>query len=399
MKKLVIVCSLFILSFFIGCEEVQTPVDTNKSSALERLGQPEIVVNNEDSLYKYVNDPSKAGYCIVIASRPTSYMLNPNQTNGGRIELQYNMSLRSQSGNPDDVVIDASLLSKANLTDGFLTGAIRVGKGFNSIDGLTVKNAKNGAAAIETDLDSNSTLVMINNVKINGNQRGIDVRNINSAMANRQIKVEITNCVISNNTSMGGQGIRFINTNSANNSSIQAKLLNNVIEGNKVGFLAANLNASSSTIMIVSKNNMIDGNGNGCIFLTGNSDGSISSDNNSITFTAQKGSIQNSDSTLIPIALTSMTGGIIAIGGNSPNIANHSSNNNLNIKLQDVKFGNNDGPDIKAFGAWTTAVLPAGTNNIVKIILQGLSKTNNYFKDDSQPDEPAGTNKVQILQQ
>ena len=61
-----------------------------------------------------------------------------------------------------------------------------------------------------------------------------------------------------------------------------------------------------------------------------------------------------------------------------------------------LKFSDNLNTDVKAWGAKTTAA-PAGTHNTVTVTLQGVSAQAVTDKDDSEPDEPAGTNRATIV--
>jgi hypothetical protein len=57
----------------------------------------------------------------------------------------------------------------------------------------------------------------------------------------------------------------------------------------------------------------------------------------------------------------------------------------------------NGGPDVAAWGAITAAAQPAGTGNVVSIVLSGSSKKATVDTVASAPSELAGTNRVTIL--
>ena len=98
---------------------------------------------------------------------PGVYMLSVNdpggaaRPNSGRLELQQDMSLQGVVGDHGAVTIDANNLpvsSYNNVPPIPLTAAIRMGRGTNSIEWLTVENAIGAAANIETDLNSTGTV-------------------------------------------------------------------------------------------------------------------------------------------------------------------------------------------------------------------------------------------------
>jgi len=101
---------------------------------------PVIEVSDVEQLYDAVNEPANAGATIVLA--PGQYVLtrikpgDGPRPNGGRLELQTDMSITGVSGHPEDVVIDSSnpgtgpaFALGGNLGNG---GTIRIGRGRNN---------------------------------------------------------------------------------------------------------------------------------------------------------------------------------------------------------------------------------------------------------------------------
>ena len=80
--------------------------------------KPSITVADVEQLYTAVNDPARAGFVILIA--PGTYSLstktpgNVTRPNGGRLELQPDMSLIGVAGDRSAVVIDMSALPLAS---------------------------------------------------------------------------------------------------------------------------------------------------------------------------------------------------------------------------------------------------------------------------------------------
>ena len=68
------------------------------------------------------------------------------------------------------------------------------------------------------------------------------------------------------------------------------------------------------------------------------------------------------------------------------------SNNTVTMKLWGCKLVNNNGPAIKAYGAFSLTNSPAGTGNLVEIWLYRESKNSVVVTIPSFPSEPAGTN-------
>src|SRR6186997_3098954 len=93
---------------FMNPEEKSSAANSNAPENSRRIS-----VSNLDELYAAVNDPGNAGTEVVLAAG--TYVLNASYPNGGRLELQTDMSLRGQTGNPDAVLIDQSSLPAASL--------------------------------------------------------------------------------------------------------------------------------------------------------------------------------------------------------------------------------------------------------------------------------------------
>src|SRR4030095_1919583 len=119
------------------------------TAALAAMALPKgsvIEVSNVEQLYDAVNEPANAGATIVLA--PGLYVLTKvkpgvgTRPNNGRLELQTDMSIFGVTGHPEDVVIDSSdpvngpsFALGGGLGNG---GTIRIGRGRNSVEWLTV---------------------------------------------------------------------------------------------------------------------------------------------------------------------------------------------------------------------------------------------------------------------
>ena len=156
-------------------------------------GDDPLYVADVDALYSAVNNPGNAGAVILLA--PGTYVLSAKngsgvaRPNGGRLELQPDMSLSGVAGDRSAVVIDMAGLPGPSFNAALgKTGGIRVGRGANSIAWLTIVGNANSAANIETDLaDAHPTRVTAAHLSAHGSFRGIDVRNTGAAMSGRSI--------------------------------------------------------------------------------------------------------------------------------------------------------------------------------------------------------------------
>ena len=222
-------------------------------------------VSDVESLYSAVNDPGNAGATIVLA--PDSYhltrldRLGAARPNGGRLELQADMSMSGVAGRRDAVVIDSSdpVTGPSFEIDNGNGGTIRMGRGRQTVEWLTVVGGVNAAAGVQTDLVGGTPVLRIAHVLCTGSVRGIDVRNFGPAGAGRNLTVDLDDNEATGNVTGNGQGIRFVNT-AAEGASIVASLHGNRSHGNKIGFLAANQGSTGASVTIDSHDDRFDDN-------------------------------------------------------------------------------------------------------------------------------------------
>jgi hypothetical protein len=358
-----------------------------------------MTVSDAEALYAAVNDPGNAGAAVLLAAGHYALTgLDPHDVarpNGGRLELQPDMSLAGVAGHAEDVVIDASgPRGPSFASPQGNTGAVRIGRGHETIEWLTVRGAASAAASIATDLvGDRTTSVRIAHVIAEGSVRGIDVRNMGPAAAGRTIIIDLDDNELTANTTNTGQGIRFVNANGANGAAIVASLHSNRSHDNLRGCLAANLASSGASITIDSHDDRFDDNQVGCVFSGGNtqSPAAVANDN-TITVTIHGGSFRDSVGVLQP---DNEMGGLVVEGGRGE-VAGATSRNSVQISVWGTTFDSNQGADVSAWGARTTAAAPAGTDNVVSIDLHGASKEAVTGAIPSTPVEPAGTNRVTI---
>ncbi len=272
-----------------------------------------INVINISQLYYAVNDPANAGSLLVLA--PGTYILNASYPNAGRLELQLNMQLQGQPGNSDKVVIDASALPGTSFVPpnnfpAARTGAIRMGRGYNIIEWLTVRGNATAQAlsAIETDLIwQGVSQVRIAHVKVTGARIGIDIRNAGIASAGRILEANLEENELVENLVQQGQGLEIQNANGASGATISADLHGNYIHGNKIGLRsftnnANGTNTNNGVITIQSHGDRFEENGIGVYLNAGLSQAApnTGANNNSVSFEAHGTKIENNRGTLPP---------------------------------------------------------------------------------------------------
>ncbi|MEO7047493.1 MAG: hypothetical protein ABI091_19495 [Ferruginibacter sp.] len=337
-------------------------------------------------------------------------MLDSTRENGGRLELQENMELQGVAGHSSQVVIDASVLPGASFipamnTPAPRTGAIRIGRGTNILQWLTVKgNASQQAlSVIDADLIwPGKAKLTISNCVITGGRIGIDLRNVSAASNGRQIEATINNNEVRDNLVQFGQGIEVQNANGVTQARIRVSMHGNYLHGNKIGLRGFSNNANgqatdSSSIYIQSDNDRFEENGIGLQLIGGlNQAPTQTANSNFLHFEAYQTSIRNNHGEQSPDITDLAPGGLNAAGGSSVR-GGETSRNSLEIFLVDCPVSDNTGPGIKAYGAFSPVSTIAGTGNKVAITLRGSSKSVNVQTISSEPGEPAGTNSVRIF--
>ena len=307
-------------------------------------------VSDVESLYAAVNDPGNAGKTIVPA--PGTYhltRLNPAgaaRPNGGRLELQTDMSMSGVNGHPDRVVIDSSDPVNGpefNLGPGVNAGTIRLGRGRQSVESLTVIGGEKSAAGVQTDLVGATPVLRIAHVISKGSVRGIDVRNLGPEGAGRALTVDLDDNEVTENEAGTGQGFRFVNT-ASNGASIVASLRGNRSHRNTTGFLAANQGSSGASVTIDSHNDRFDDNGTGGQILGGLQGGGVDiANDNVLNLTMHAGSMARNDDA--PQPPHNFTGGLNVVGGAGLGPGS-TSRNTVTVLIVGLRFSDNLNTDV-----------------------------------------------------
>ena len=423
MKKNLIIVTAFLINVMLLISSCQKGIDkpialpeesTSANNSNAQKGKKKVYVSNLDELYAAVNNPGNTGTEVVLAAG--TYVLNASYPNGGRLELQADMSLRGQAGNSDAVFIDASSLPSTSfvLTVGGRTGAIRMGRGTNTLEGLSLKGgdvSANPFSVINTDLFSLETYINISNVKVdvNGSVIGINLRNRFAEHTGRKIYANLENNEVLGAVNFNGLGIAAQIANGASGSFIKVNMRSNYIHGNKVGLLAfasaQTTTVINSTIEIISTADRIEGNGCGIDLSSGvNQTGTTQANYNTLTIKMHGSKISGNNPPGVP-QLLPVNGAfpgamnLIAAYNNVNNIAgfDRASNNVLKAEFFGCDISNNGATDIYAYAAWCLpACVLAGSNNRSEVYLHGTSVNATIDAAASVPAEPAGTNVVHV---
>ena len=423
MKKNLIIVTAFLINVMLLISSCQKGIDkpialseesTSANNPNAQKGKKKVFVSNLDELYAAVNDPGNSGSEVVLAAG--TYVLNASYPNGGRLELQPDMILRGQAGNSDAVFIDASSLPSASfvLTVGGRTGAIRMGRGTNTLEALSLKGgdvSANPFSVINTDLFSLETYINISDVKVdvNGSVIGINLRNRLAEHTGRKIYANLENNEVLGAVNFNGLGIAAQIANGASGSSIKVNMRGNYIHGNKVGLLAfasaQTATVINSTIEIESTADRIEGNGCGIDLSSGvNQTATTVANYNTLTIKMHGSKISGNNPPGVPQLLPvngAFPGAMNLIAGYNSvnNIAgfDRASNNILKAEFFGCDISNNGATDIYAYAAWCLpACVLAGSNNRSEVYLHGTSANAIIDAAASIPAEPAGTNVVNV---
>ncbi len=368
-----------------------------------------IYVYNVNQLYDAINNPANEATTLILA--PGTYMLDSIHPNGGRLELLRNMSLMGQQGDAGSVVIDVSALPRSSVTietslGPLRTGVVRTGNGSNSIEWMTLQNDgknENIRSIIQTDIAATQTAsVRIAHTIVQGADIGINIANRDTTSNGRTIDAIVEDNEIRNNTLPPyGEGI-LIQSQSANDGTINVIMRRNYIHANLHGIFGVNYSCRNHQINIESYNDRMEDNGLGIGFWGGHSDDNAGpAENNSIRFSAFSTDIRNNTNTsqalLVPIP-----GGVFAAAGELEEEATQGvvNNNRVEAHFTDCRIEGNTGTaQINAFGAYSfVAGTPAGSHNVCAIYLKGISQYTAVNAVSSFPVEPAGTNKAIVYQ-
>lgn len=381
-----------ILTGFISFAAVQAASDHENTRAFRY----EIQVTNVEELYDAVNDPQNAGVRIVLSSGV--YALSPldpggqPRPNGGRLELQTDMSLQGVDGDRSAVVIEAIGLPAASLTGGAVPlGAIRVGLGRNAIEWVSVRNARAGQGNIVTSLsDGNTFHFLLAHVASSGAGNNLSIGNLGAASSGRTIEIDLVDNELFDG--IGGFRNGFRIRNEGTGSTINVRM-----NGNRVwngGFcLIVNAGSLDSEINVFSSGNRYFDNGAGLLLVGGLSGGT----GNRINYSGHGDQFISNDE-----ASVFDRGGLLILGGDRLATGTLGvSDNTVNAKLFGCRMSGNADADLLAVGgrSFNPAFISTVFNNRVILEMKGMPLNDNRieFFADSVPDDPASNNAVTVI--
>ena len=378
-----------------------TPQLQRSLSATSAIAGSTLLVADVEQLYAAVNDAANAGAAIVL--EPGTYVLSATTTGGaarpnaGRLELQTDMSIYGVTGDRSAVVIDARALPMSSFNVSFgRTGPVRIGRGTNTVEWLTVLGPPTAAAGIETELAGTATTkIRVAHTFLSGGSRGVDVRSVGASMIGRQIEAEIIDNELAGPAQVIGmsEGIRVSNFIGANNGVIVATMSGNRAYGFQIGIIAANNRSSNASITVRSSGDHFYENALGGLIAGGLSQTTGVANGNTTTIEAHGTRFVDNRAVLgFP------PGGVQVVGGLATTQTNVTSNNVVSVSLWGSKSEGNLGYDFEAFGAWMESLAGvAGTGNQATIRLQGVSKQIDVSATASLPVDPGNTNVATIF--
>jgi hypothetical protein len=371
-----------------------------------------IKVSNIEELYGTVNNAANAGAALVLSAG--TYALSHVDSNGiprpngGRIELQRDMSLKGVEGDRGAVVIDAFNLPAGSFpqtVNGVAAGpnaAVRMGLGTNALEWLTVRDARFAQANIDSGLQTPPGIshVRIAHVALTGSARGLNVQNFGPRAAGHTLEADIVDCHFFDNDLNFSQGVRIGNFQGADGSTLNVRMSGNASWGQLQGRLIVNNGTVGSIVNVISSGNRFYGNGAGTIIAGGLSSNNTRSDGNTINFEAR------GDQFVANTADTRFDqGGLVILGfENASASAGGGSGNTVNAMLSGTRMLGNETADLTAIGARSPVGSTAlGTNNRVTIEIRDGNGHGNgnwepvEFFADSVPAAPNYGNSVSVI--
>lgn len=348
------------------------------SLALHAAAVAQVInISNIEKLYSAVNNPVNAGATLVLS--PGTYLLsatdpsNAPRPNGGRIEMQPNMSIIGLEGDRDAVVIDASGLPVSSFpqTNG-PNAAVRMGLGHNALEWLTVRAATNAQANIDAGLHTlnpGTAYIEVAHVSSSGGLRGLEVVNFGPQNSGQAVDADITDSYFFDNILGTGEGIRIGSFVGAVGGTVNIRMSGNLSWGNLTGYILENARAQDSTVNAFSSGDRFYDNQTGTIIAGGLSTNNTRADGNTINFEAHGDEFL--DNTM-PSTLDQ--GGLLIIASENGSVATGGGSNNIvNISLWGCRMLDNARSDLTVIAARSpsTALASFSQNNKVTIDIEG----------------------------
>lgn len=399
-------CVASSLAAVVACDQGLTAprkTEIHRSQGVEAsIVGTTLLVSDVEQLYAAVNDAANDGVAILV--EPGTYLLSATtaggtaRPNAGRLELQPNMSLYGVTGDRSAVVIDARDLPMSSFNVSFgRTGPVRVGRGSNTVEWLTILGPPSAAAGIAAELAGTpTTKIRVAHTFLSGGSRGVDVRNVGASMIGRQIEAEIIDNELVGPVQVIGmtEGIRISNFAAANNGVVVATMSGNRAYGYQIGIIVANNRSNNASLTVRSSGDRFYENALGALIAGGLSQTTGVANGNTVTVEAH--GTQFVDNRADDLGFR--PGGVQVVGGLATTQPNVTSNNVVSMSVWGSKSEGNLENDFEALGAWMeTLAGVAGTGNQVTIRLHGVSKLIDVLAMASLPLDPGNTNVVTVF--
>ena len=366
-----------------------------------------VPITNVEELYSAVNDPANSGATLLLA--PGVYALTSTDPGGavrpnrGRLELQEDMSLLGVVGDRNAVVIDAFNLPAPSfrLDDNRQVGGVRIGRGRNSIEWMTFRDARFGTANIQTSLQSPGTAyVRVAHVSSSGSNRGLDVINFGPESSGETIEADVVdNDFFNNKRGPINQGVRIANFGGVA-SVINARVVGNRAWDNRqAGRAIANNGATNSSVNVFSTGNRFYGNSIGTAIYGGFSGSADQANGNRIDFEAHGDwFVDNTISHPFDV------GGLGVSGAENGAFPNRVNNNTVNVRLWGCRMSGNLPYDLIGIGARSLpeSIGSPGANNHATIEIHGAGIGTGRWEPtealfNSVPFDATTTNSVTVI--
>jgi hypothetical protein len=293
--------------------------------------------------------------------------------------------------------------------NGVATGpnaAIRMGLGYNALEWLTVRDAVNGGANIDTGLqafDPGTAYIRVSHIASTGSTRGLNILNFGPATSGQTIEADIVDCNFFHNNVGLGEGIRIGNFLGAQGSTVNVRMDGNVSWGQKFGRQIVNNRAQDSTISVISSGNRFYDNGLGTFAFGGLSSNGTRADGNTIDFEAHGDQFSGNTG-----ASEFDHGGLVVVGAeNDSPIGGGGSHNTVNVLLWGCRMSSNAVHDLYGVGARSNFLVNGdpslSQNNHVTIEIKGAGNGNGRWQHveqfvDSLPGPPDYGNSITVIE-
>jgi len=332
-------------------------------------------VKDEEELYAFLKGEEKAGWTVRL--KPGRYRLGYERN----LKLHKDMSLIGEPGDAGQVIIDTSALSGKTLktAEGYRTGAIRMGNGFNSVEWVTLENHTENLlrSLIQTDINLTPRAeVRVANCVLSGASIGISIGNLNGTDF-RVLKAHIYDNKISNNiTDQFKTGIYIANRSNAN-GVVDVLTERNSSFRNGFGLWAFNA-ANNGQISVISRHDKFFFNGIG-VSLAGGLNSPMDADDkdtanfNKTVFQADGVAIMHNGGAEIDAEYSGMKGGVFATAGYvfGSAISDSVNNNSLQVVFKrsviDQNRPYNDLLDYNVYRSFEDQSARVGTDNSITL--------------------------------